>query len=147
MRRSYPGKNKHSRRVQGFSFIELMIVIAIIGILMSIVLSSLNSARSKAKISSWKSSVSSSQPAVLTCCSDGKIITNAVGSPICNGGADWPGANSIGDITIQNNCDALTAAFKYSVNGPDNDVSGSCQPAICDQSGCTFSPVDSNHHC
>ena len=42
-------KKNHMEQTKGFTLIELLVVIAIIGILATIILSSLNSARNKSK--------------------------------------------------------------------------------------------------
>ncbi|HAT74123.1 MAG: Prepilin peptidase dependent protein D [Candidatus Moranbacteria bacterium GW2011_GWF2_36_839] len=82
---------------KAFTLIELLIVIAIIGILMSAILISINQTRKNARINSVKTSIGSVLTAIVACKDGSGAVANPIaGNDICNpvsaglANAKWP---------------------------------------------------------
>lgn len=91
---------------KAFTLIELLIVIAIIGVLAGVILVSTSSARQKASDSSMMQSVKSASTAVAACLISGTslgVVSGTApteGTAICTGSGVWPNLPSTWQITL-----------------------------------------------
>ena len=69
---------------RGFSLVEMLIVVSIIGILSAVISASLYKARPKARLGSAQAQMSSLHPSLIICENDGQIIDFTLTAPVLN---------------------------------------------------------------
>lgn len=137
-------KNNISAPLAGFTLIEILMVIAIIGILAGRQIINLNSARIKARVANVESSLSSLVPMAVLCHDNGQDLMDG-GSPAvyCNNSVWTPEGEFCG---VENNWPALrygtpgtctsnttTQTFSFSATVDSATIT-------CTESGCIKSP-------
>lgn len=120
----------------GFTLIEILLIVAIIAILATIVLVSVNQSRKNARINNAKTSLRTVLPIVVSCLDSGKQVNNpSAGNLICQSGLPgsfWPNLSwsyqyGAFNLTNSNNC-----SFQVSTNeDTTNPLTCSCATQIC----------------
>ena len=121
---------------KGFTLIELLVVIAIIGLLSSIVFSSLTGARAKGRIAAAQGSMRNILTAAILCTDDGGTVAGPTAT--INGG----GTAVCSDTTITPTVyGALPTGWTYTAGAfPANPLKASGDKTItCTESGCITS--------
>ncbi len=143
---------------KGFTLVELLLVMAIIGILAGIIFISIGPARKRARITAFKKTMQDIATAATLCVDSGGTIQPAAAgaeTALCSGETDMGnysvvkscrGGNGTVAVDVQNaNADdfVITAICPVIGTGDGAAASTSCY-ARCDINGCRFDNTDNS---
>ncbi len=134
---------------KGFTLVELLLVIAIIGILAAVLFVSLGKQRERARMTTFKENMRGLVTAATACHDAGGTVLAVQGAAVCNP------ANNIGNIPNIADCDGSgdIPAVSFTIANEDADswtYAATCTTsaaatncvASCDVNGCVFADCE-----
>jgi prepilin-type N-terminal cleavage/methylation domain-containing protein len=124
---------------RGFTLIELLLVTSIIALLATVVLTSVNGQRRRARDVSFQTTVKAIQKSAGICCTGGSgTLLDTIGGNICNPDVKdkYPTSENIGAVEIIRNCGSVDGYMLRIYPGTGN--AGSINHADCDRDDCTY---------
>ena len=133
-----------NKNEKGFTLVELLLVIAIIGVLAAVLFVSLGRQRERARVSAFKQQMRALVPVITTCRdSAGTILAAGNGTAVCNPAGNH-GLHLTNDARVD--CDgagsySVATSGTEGVLGSCNTTAGVCT-ATCDPQGCVYANCD-----
>jgi type IV pilus assembly protein PilA len=123
------------KKQKGFTLIELLVVIAIIGILATVVISSLSDARSNAKHAAAFANARNLLPGAFLCDDAGGVLQDySADSDLCSASTvnvDWPNMADTGYTTVtKTDGTANDGLFQFTFSNGTRTIT-------CDEGGCS----------